>query len=498
MKKHLTYGLLLALVITGCGKIESDNYINIPVTFDLNSIVTRTAISGNTTSFVDNDKICISSNGLNEDMQNAEFIVSNGMLSGEKFYYNGSQKGTFFAHFPHTAVYSDGCVKMTIAEDQGTMESFSENDFMTATSDGDPKEGGKVNLKFQHRLTLVKVIWKGSVTATSVTLKNVLSETTWNHTTNTTSTAGSAINVASWKISQDGQEYWALIPAQTVPAGTELIFIRDTQESFSYTTVEDIEFKENTTKKITLIINPDHKIEAIISNVEIEDWNVDEEDIEGSAESVPSPPVELIPASKGINISLSDGTKNDAAPGVWTKAVKTDLGNTITWDEDETAISMTVVSSKKDDGTEMSKWWENAVYFRPGDNDALLIRPGTYRLKFEAKADTPGKAFMIQVLKGDEASNTYFGIANTTDPNGTVTYTRTIYPSLSTADSYETFTFLINFNQIFPTTGNEFKEGQAGDYSKVLLTISVNTLAGTSNGFGTNFKFKNFEFIELK
>ena len=82
MKKHLTYGLLLALVITGCGKIESDNYINIPVTFDLNSIVTRTAISGNTTSFVDNDKICISSNGLNEDMQNAEFIVSNGRSEG--------------------------------------------------------------------------------------------------------------------------------------------------------------------------------------------------------------------------------------------------------------------------------------------------------------------------------------------------------------------------------------------------------------------------------
>lgn len=495
MKKTLLYAiLLLAVVTTGCKKDDnpSDEKTKTPVSFVIEEEVTRTVTNGNTTTFTAGDQIGISASGLATEMNNSIFTVgSNGALTGDSFYYDGMNPATFYAHYPVAAEYGNGNVKMTVSSDQSNAEKFNANDFMTATAVGDPATGGTVVLKFHHRLTLVKVIWGGSLTASAANLENVLPEVTWAQTANTLTTGGNATSINMWKTSADAQEYWAVIPAQTVEEGTDLVTITDGGKVFKYITGADINFRANTIKKISLTVKPDGSVEAAISEIDIENWDNDVVDGGGMVEEVVTPPVEIISAEAGKNITLTPNSKNNAAEGAWNVAVEKGSSIYVTSDEE---IFMNI-------GTD-AKWWNNAVYYRPDAATAAKIRPTIYKLTFEAKASVAEKGFMIQVMKGDESGNMYFGIINS-DPAGKddVTYNRMYYPSFKTAQvetGFVKMTYWVNFAQKIDAAGTTVTEASVGDYEKVLLTLSVNTGSSAANAYGVDFHFRNFEFIEVK
>lgn len=506
----LSAALVLTVCLTGCRKDEQparESGENTQVQFVIEDQVTRTATSGGTTRFLEGDRIGIVSSGLATDMSNAIYTVSaDGSLTGEPFYYDGTNAASFYAHYPATASYAASAVTMTVSEVQNTEELFNANDFMTATASGDPAVGnGVVSLRFYHRLTLVKVVWKGTETASVANMNNVKPTVTWKHADNTLTTSGDVIDVCMWK-QEAAQEYWALVPEQVVSAGTDLVTVMDGTKAYRYTTAGEISFKANTVKTITLSIAADDAVEAVFSEIAIEDWGSDDVDGGGDVAEVVLPAVELITLAESQNITLTPNSKTNAAAGAWNVAVNN--SNVIEWDSEESAIHMNVASVKidsDDDGVadkETSNWWDNAVYWRPSEADAARIMPTIYKLTFKAKASAAAKGFLVQVMKGDESSNTYFGIYNA-DPASkeTVEWQRMYYPSFKAeswdADTYYDMTYYVNFGVII-AADKTVSEGNAGDYEKVLLTLSINNGSSDANAYGVDFHFKDFSFVEVK
>ena len=495
MKKQTFFSTLaLATIFAACSNEEAATVDkeNRKVSLVVLETVSRTVTNGNTTTFVEGDGIGITSKGLDVDMSNATYTVgANGSLSGGSFYYDGDKKATFYAHYPNTATYKSGTVSMSVPANQATEAAFNACDFMTSTATGDPATGGTVVLKFKHRLALVKVIWNGSETATDVSLSSDKSAVTWTHATDACTASGDAIHINMWK--QNGkQEYWAMIPEQTIAGGKQLLTIADVDKNYSYTPSTDLVFSANNVKKITLNVDESGDVEATISDIDIENWQEDNKETDGTVEEFEIPAVELISVAEGQNITLTPNNKNNAAAGAWNAAVET--GSTIEVASDK-AIHMNI---GKD-----AKWWNNAVYFRPSEAKAAQIKPTLYKLTFKVKASAAKKGFMVQVMKGDESANTYFGILNV-DPatKDQVTYNRMYYPILSeeqvSGGGYVTMNYWVNFGKILDTAGTTVTDGKAGDYSKVLLTLSVNTGTTDANAYGVDFWFKDFTFIEVK
>lgn len=497
MKRKLLYtawaigGLFAACSSEDAPSVSNNKEVNLQIA----GTVTRTVTNGNVTTFVEGDQIGITSSGLETDMNNATFTVtSDGGLTGGVFYYNGSNKATFYAHYPATAAYNIGKVTMTVPSAQATEASFNSADFMTATAIGDPADNGAVKLQFKHRLALVKVIWNGTTTATDILMKNVKNTTTWVQSTDVCTTSGETIEINTWK--QNGkQEYWALIPEQTIAQGTELLIVNDEEKSYSYTSENDINFSSSAAKKIVLSLNEDgESVSATISNIDIDDWSDDTTQTEGKVEEVVLPPVELIPSGA---ITLTPNSKNNAVAGAWNVAL--DKGNSVI--EVQEGGNLHINLAATNEAGNASSWWNNAVYYRPSEALAGKIKPKLYKLSFKAKASAAGKGFMVQVMKGDESANTYFGIINS-DPAGKddVNYIRMYYPSFKEEEleDYVTMNYWVHFGKIVSTDGKTITEGNVGDYEKVLLTFSVNTGTSDANAYGIDFWFKDFTFTEVK
>ena len=500
MKKYFLSALALSALFVACSNEEevATTTEKSPVNFVLDKQVGRTVTNGNTTTFVEGDQIGITSSGLDIDMSNATYTVgADGSLSGGSFYYNGNNKATFYAHYPTTATITDGVVSMNVPANQATETAFNACDFMTSTATGDPANGGTVVLKFKHRLAMVKVVWNGSATATNVMLHGAKPTVKWTQATDATATDGNAIDINMWKI-DEGQEYWAMIPEQTLTTAYKLLTITDADKSYEYTPAGNLTFSANTIKKITLNLTEEGNVEATISDIDITNWEEDVNDGGGYVEEVQLPAVEIITVEAGKNIALTLNSKNNAVESAWNVAVAE--GNTIEIDS-EKALHLNIDTIGGVDG----KWWNNAVYYRPSAEVAAKIKPAIYKLTFKAKADAALKGFMVQVMKGDESANTYFGIFNA-DPatKDEVTWARMYYPSFK-ADlfnegvmEYQEMTYWVNFGKILDTAGTTVTDAKVGDYEKVLLTLSVNTGTSDANAYGVDFWFKDFTFIEVK
>lgn len=497
MKKYILPVLALTALFSACSNEENTAPAteNQKVNLVIGGPVSRTTTTGNSTTFVEGDEIGITSSGLDIDMSNATYTVgSNGALTGGSFYYSGTNTATFYAHYPNTATYSDGTVSLSVPAAQATEAAFNACDFMTSTATGDPTNGGTVVLKFKHRLALVKVVWNGSTTATNVTLMGAKPTVTWTHTTDACATSGDAIDINMWKIG-NGQEYWAMIPEQALKGGSQLLTITDADKSYEFVPAADLSFSANTIKKITLNLTEEGSVEATISDINIENWDEDDNDGGGYVEEIEIPAVEII---SGDPTALTPNSKNNAVEGAWNVAVAE--GNTIELDG-EKALHLNIDTIGGVDG----KWWNNAVYYRPSAEVAAKIKPAIYKLTFKAKASAALKGFMVQVMKGDESGNIYFGIINA-DPAGKddVNWNRMYYPSFKAdlftdnAMDYQTMTYWVNFGKIVDTAGTTVTDAKVGDYEKVLLTLSVNTGTSDANAYGVDFWFKDFTFIEVK
>lgn len=127
MKKYIFLAFASSVIFTACNNEDSaiPTGENQKVNFAVEKTIARTVTTGNVTEFVTGDEIAITSSGLDIDMTNSTFTVTeSGGLSGGSFYYDGDKKATFYAHYPMTSTYKSGTVSMDVAANQASEAAF--------------------------------------------------------------------------------------------------------------------------------------------------------------------------------------------------------------------------------------------------------------------------------------------------------------------------------------------------------------------------------------
>lgn len=548
MKKQLLFtALALAAAFTGCSDEEytpqsGENRVQLFI----DGPATRVVTDGNATSFEAGDQIAINSDGLAPEMENETFTVGeDGTLEANlSYYYDGNKSAKFYAYYPTTATSSEGNVSITVPNIQNGTDTYNAYDFMTSTATGSANtEDGAVSLKFAHRLSLVKVIWEGSTTATDIEMVSIKPTVTWTYATDALTTSGTATNIVMWKIAADKQEYWALIPAQTIAKGTKLLEIRDGDKAYPFIPKDDLAFNDKHVRKITLNTKEENgAIEVVATSISIDKWTDDEAVSEGELVSTVLPQNILINADQGTFkdvTALTALTKKTTQAGVWGFDADTEDGAKIELvtcpaDPNAKAIHINVPQYKKElnaEGKQVeTKWWENALYYQMGDDVARAIKPGKlYKLTFQLRSNSLDKKQLRMNVMQADLDNQFFPTAQegqikvndvnmvykdqelgdyyeSTDSKGKPVnkyyWLGTQYPFVSPAmdgetavenTAYEKKTYYVNFAKITTAgTGATYRDTPCSiaDFGHVALCFAVNS------GFGVDFYIKDITLEE--
>lgn len=535
MKKYYLFtALALAAAFTGCS--EEENMIQSSenkVSLFIDGPASRVSTTGNATTFDAGDQIAINSDGLAPEMENEIFTVGeDGSLEADlTFYYDGSKSAKFYAYYPITASHNQGAVTISVPTIQQGEEQYNAYDFMTATGTGSASENdGGVSLKFSHRLSLVKIVWDGSTTATDIEMFGIKPTLTWTYATDALTAGGTATNIVMWKIDSQKQEYWALIPPQTIAKGTKLLEIKDGDKAYPYTPNVDITFNDKHVRKITLNTKEENgTIEVVATSISIENWGEDEEISEGELESVVLPQSILIDEETGKFTgvtSLTALTKKTSQAGVWGFDADTEDDAVIELvtcpvDANAKAIHINVPQYKKEPDAEgkqvATKWYENAMYYQLTDEAARSIKPGKlYKLTFKLRSNSLDKKQLRMHVMQADLDNMFFPIVQEANMDKELgeSYIRTSdnttqyywmgaqYPFVNPAKDgetdvektvYEEKTYYVNFAKITTAgNGSSYRDtpSSIADFGHVALCFAVN------NGYGVDFYIKDIVFEE--
>lgn len=310
MKKITIIAALAALAFTACEKNgQTPVFGTSEVRFVMDEIVTRVTTTDNATTFEVDDKIAITSEGLYEDIVNEEYTYTSTGLDGKSVLFNETGEASFVAHYPSSLNNTDGSIKMTVPAVQ-TAENFHVNMFMVATAGGNATDN-VVTLQFAHQLAWVKVVLEG-IDGTAVTLHGVKPTVTW--TSSALEASDTETDITTWK-QTDKQEYWALVPAQTISASTKLITVETATTAYEYTLTSELNLTTAKVKTITLSLDPSTGLTQASFSVDgandIE-WVTDTR-LEDFVTEKPAEPLFLISAEDGsfdANTVFASGMNN--------------------------------------------------------------------------------------------------------------------------------------------------------------------------------------------
>ena len=536
MKTQLLFtALALATILTGCSNEEEsmNSSGESKVTLFIDGPASRVVTNGNATTFETGDQIVINSVGLAPEMENETFTVGeDGSLATElTYYYDGNKSAKFYAHYPTTAVSNQGTVSITVPEIQLGEEQYNAFDFMTSTATGSAStNNGGVSLKFAHRLSLVKIIWNGSTTATDIVMNKLKPTVTWTHATDALATSGTATDIVMWKIDPKKQEYWALIPPQTITKGTQLLEIRDGDKVYPYIPNVDIAFNDKNIRKITLATKEENgQTEVVATSITIDKWGDDEEIKDGELESTVLPQSILIDEATGKFTgvtALTALTKKTTQAGIWGFDADTEDDAVIELvkcpvDETAQAIHINIPQNKKEPDAEgnqvATKWYENAMYYQLTDEAARSIKPGKlYKLTFKLRSNSLTKQQLRMHIMQSDLDNQFFPVTQEANKDKELgeSYVRASdnttqyywmgaqYPFTSPAKdgetdientNYEVKTYYVNFAKITTAgNGSTYREAPCSiaDFGHVTLAFAVNS------GYGVDFYIKDIQFEE--
>lgn len=337
MKRIFLYAALCAAVITSCEKKEiTPDLADNQVSFVIDGPVTRVTTTGNVSTFQAGDQVSITSNGLYEDITNEVYTVGEAGLNGKTVYFAKDAAASFVAHYPATLKNESGEITMAVAADQDSDKDFHNNMFMVATAAGD-NTTGSVSLAFAHKLAMVKVNIEGLDNAASVTISNIVPELTWSASALALSTTAQAIDIAAWK-QPNKQEYWALVPAQTVAAQTKLITITDTEgKKYEYVLGSEIAFTTGKVKTINLTFKGS-LVDAEFPALDNVTWDDEETPIEDVFDEVAPTPV------SGITLDKTEAQMNIGATLTLTATVTPEdaTDKTVVWTSSEETVATVV------------------------------------------------------------------------------------------------------------------------------------------------------------
>lgn len=419
MKKHfILAAMAVAAIFASCSNENEENLMpseGAPVNFVIDGPVTRTttdATSG-VTSFVEGDKIAIYSDGLQNEMAGAVFTVGGGgALTGNASYsFNGLSGANFYAYYPETAKGDAASAEFTVAADQSAEGAFGASDFMTAKKNVGAATSDAISLSFAHRLTLVKVALSG-ITASKVEINNVQPTATWTYSTDAVATSGNATTI---RMGLNGDEYWAVIPAQTVNIGTILFTITASDgKVYTYTpTVSNITFNEGKAKKFTLALDPGKQtLVSLNTNMDVT-WGNDGDE---SGNITELPLIAPVTASTQIRTGLNKRT--DLQAGEW-GTVFTATSFTANADAAEGGFDINVTAPAS------GSWYNRTLYYRCAKDFDIAK---TYTLKFKASSAKAGQLWISVTGINSDPKDIFYHLnapALTSNNNGARVLTNT-------------------------------------------------------------------------
>lgn len=422
MKKILSAIATASLILAaGCTKEQTRPVgVEREVSLMVGEVQTKTVtdISDNSTVFAAGDVIGVFSSGLESDMADVAFTVPSSTSDpltheGTYNYKEDGTAATFHAYYPKgdAAVVSGTAVAFTVSA-QNTAELFNANDFLTTADGGitgDPATNdGKVTLNFQHRLSLVKVVWNvDGLTASAVSVNNVLPTVTWDYSAKTLAASGNAADIKMWQTETDGTEFWALIPAQEFASGKALFTVTASDgKTYQFTPSSAITFSSGKTKKFTLTKSSGSStvLTAVVANAgSIGAWDAEDEsvDLGGDVETVLST---LMSADAGDFAKVTLGTTSTSLSADHEEGWHQLGANvTVAIKQEESSLTLTNTAAS-------SSWYNRAVIYR---GKTVPKTDCTYILSFEAKS-TESKDLQVAVMQPLATANTWFAIGGTT------------------------------------------------------------------------------------
>lgn len=499
--KKIYKTLILALIgvncFTSCNKDIEGEYNNdsnkeniINFTTGINSLSRTSIADGNlNTSFTANDSIGIF-------VYEGDDIIAKNV----KYVYNGSSwtsenpliakdgvQYKYYAYYPYRNEVTDiTAISVNVSEDQTA--GISNEDFLTARNETSAAGAENISLNFSHSLSMIQVGIKDGVTTdanASITLENILPAVTVNAKTGEISAASGETVSIKMKKSEQRMEYRAIVPAQTIAAGSKFMSITADGKPYDVNAPAEISLNKGQALQITVnSLVPLPEGEQITIGGAINDW--------GNGENPGESEVTEIPLIKAIGTELPEviaDTRNFTEES-WFKMVQSDAerarsafeiveDNATTWGK---AIKLTYNVNNEEIN---NSWYKATIGYNHAEPMYVTDDTYIYKVTAKVKADVCDGGSTVSTLvftcKAKSSERYTYSFAASTKPD-TFTAT-TVSKKPAGAGTWEEFTFYINFKQLSSTVGSGidgtddkkfFVDATPEDYSGFDLRVYTN------------------------
>lgn len=415
--KNLIFALAGALAMTACSNemeeqlAEGSGNSGQEVKFTVGiENLSRTAIAEGslTTEFVKGDEIGIFA-----------YDEKTAVASNVKYTYDGSAwtsdnaiaakdgvQLSYYAYYP----YKDGVTDpsqfdITVSADQ--TGGFSKDDVLTAQNTTAEAGVTSVSLTFAHAMAMVQVSLMQAATDdanATVALQSILPETKVNAKDGSVAdAAGEAVSVAMQK-AEGSLTYRAMVPEQTIKAGSKLLTVVAGGKTFNVTFSADVNYEKGKLLQITvnsLNALPEGK-NVTIGGEAIQGWTPGENPGGGEAEEQPMTLLNL------TSLSGFDASTISTYEGNWS-SVKI-KGDTDFWFVRNVKYCVTYTSDDKE-SVKTLKLTVNSPYVDRGswNNDCVgfhsagIYEKGKYVLTFEMMTDATTSTVGFAITNSDDA-----------------------------------------------------------------------------------------------
>lgn len=169
-------------------------------------------------------------------------------LEGGDLQYNSTEGASFIAYAPSGASVENGFLTFSVTADQSV--GLKPNDLLTSFASIRKATIAPVALAFSHRLADVEIIFR-DINISKVVFNGLVTGAVWNLNTNSIALKDESAmeNVIMYR---EGNIFRAIVPAQTIPAGSELIVTDIDRNEYSYAFDTEIRLSEG--KRMSLQI----------------------------------------------------------------------------------------------------------------------------------------------------------------------------------------------------------------------------------------------------
>lgn len=500
--KSLILVLTGALAMTACSN-EIDDQLSggdgnvgqeVQFTVGIENL-SRTVIADGalTTTFASGDEIGIFAyNGDKAVASNVKYTYDGSTWSAENAI--AAQEGvqlSYYAYYPYSESVTDpSAINVTVNADQ--TGGFSKDDVLTAQNTAAEAGATSVSLTFGHAMAMVQVSLMEGATDdanATVTLQSISPETKVNAKDGSTVAASGNLTSVSMKKAAESLTYRAVVPEQTITAGSKLLTIVAGGKPYDVTFSADVKYERGKLLQITV-----NKLNALpegtavtIGGAAISGWTPGEEPEGGETEEIPL----IQPFGDNLTLVETDTQKfteeswfqlkqNAAStPGVfalesdsetsWGKAAK--LTYTSVWDSDKgKAVN--------------NSWYVAAIGYNHVESIYVGGGSSIYKVTLKIKSNENELKKISPVVftcKSKNLADDHYRWSFAASANASSFVATTVSVTPTAADTWQEYIFYIDFSQISSTVGSV-----TGKDGKVFSSATPEDLIGFDLRIYTN------------